>query len=176
MDNIPIELIRSKRRKRTVQAVISDGRLEVRVPEGLDPDEEARLVEQVAERALRKMTSSHVDLTERARQLAHRYDLPQPETVEWSSRQSKRWGSCKPAAGRILISDRLASMPGWVLDSVLVHELAHLETADHSPRFQALVQRYELTERATGYLIAMNAVRDRQPLVPKEDLARSMAS
>ena len=46
-------------------------------------------------------------------------------------------------------------MPGWVLDSVVVHELAHLEVDDHGPRFQALVDRYELSERARGYLIAM---------------------
>jgi hypothetical protein len=45
-------------------------------------------------------------------------------------------------------------MPGWVLDSVLVHELAHLEMAGHGRDFQELVGRYELTERAKGYLIA----------------------
>jgi hypothetical protein len=39
---------------------------------------------------------------------------------------------------------------------VLIHELAHLEVADHGPRFQALVRRYELAERAEGYLIAMS--------------------
>lgn len=154
MDDIPIELIRSKRRKRTVQAVMSDGRLEVRVPDGLDPVEETRLVEQVTERALRKITSFHIDLTERARRLARRYGLPQPESIEWSARQAKRWGSCSPDGGRIRISDRLASMPGWVLDAVLVHELAHLEVASHGPEFQAIVDRYDLTERARGYLMA----------------------
>lgn len=161
MDDIPIELVRSKRRKSTVQAVMADGRLEVRVPHGLDPVEESRLVEQVTERALRKITSTHIDLTERARKLAHRYGLPQPESIEWSTRQAKRWGSCTPDGSRIRISDRLASMPGWVLDSVLVHELAHLEAPDHGRRFQALIKRYELTERATGYLMAVNEGRSR---------------
>lgn len=154
MNEIPIEIIRSKRRKRTVQAAMADGRLEVRVPEGLDPAEEARIVEQVVGRARRKLTSAHIDLADRARRLARRYDLPQPESVEWSARQTKRWGSCTPDNGRLRISDRLASMPGWVLDSVLVHELAHLVVADHGPQFQMLVERYELTERATGYLMA----------------------
>lgn len=156
MDDIPIEVIRSKRRKRTLQAAMSDGRLEVRVPDGLDPAEEARLVDQITKRALRKLTSSHIDLTTRARRLARRYDLPEPVSVEWSTRQSKRWGSCTPDAGRIRISDRLAAMPDWVIDSVLIHELAHLEAADHGPHFKALVERYELTERATGYLMAMS--------------------
>lgn len=159
MDDIPIEVIRSKRRKRTVQAAMSDGRLEVRVPDGLDPAEESRLVAEITKRALRKLTSSHIDLTTRARRLARRYALPEPVNVEWSTRQSKRWGSCTSEAGRIRISDRLAAMPDWVIDSVLVHELAHLEVADHGPHFRALVERYELTERATGYLIAKNEER-----------------
>jgi hypothetical protein len=37
---------------------------------------------------------------------------------------------------------------------VLVHELAHLAVTDHGEKFQALVGRYELGERAEGYLIA----------------------
>jgi hypothetical protein len=45
-------------------------------------------------------------------------------------------------------------MPGWVLDSVLIHELAHLAVPNHGPNFQALVARYRLGERAKGYLIA----------------------
>ena len=65
-------------------------------------------------------------------------------------------GSCTAAERSIRISNRLASMPGWVLDSVLVHELAHLDEPNHGPRFKALVDRYQLTERAKGYLMAMS--------------------
>jgi predicted metal-dependent hydrolase len=154
MSDFPIEVIRSTRRKRTIQAAMTEGRLEVRVPDGLDPAEEARLVEQITRRVVRKLTSSKVDLAARADELARTYDLPAPVSVEWSARQMKRWGSCTPHSGRIRISNRLASMPGWVLDSVLVHELAHLEVAGHGRDFQELVVRYELTERAKGYLIA----------------------
>jgi len=160
MTNPPIDVIRSKRRQGTVSATLTEGRLQVRVPLGLDPAEEARLVRQVSDRVMRKATSLRVDLMKRACHLAHRYGLPQPAVVEWSSRQMKRWGSCSPEAGRIRISDRLAAMPGWVLDSVLVHELAHLVVADHGPDFRALVRRYGLTERATGYLIAKGEGRE----------------
>ena len=68
----------------------------------------------------------------------------------------RRWGSCTPSTGKIRISSRLASMPLWVLDWVIIHELSHLEEANHGPRFRALVGQYALAERAMGYLLARN--------------------
>ena len=46
-------------------------------------------------------------------------------------------------------------VPGWVLDSVLIHELAHIAEPNHGPAFQELISRYELAERASGYLMAL---------------------
>jgi hypothetical protein len=43
-------------------------------------------------------------------------------------------------------------MPGWVVDYVLVHELAHLLVPGHGPRFWELVSGYPKAERARGYL------------------------
>jgi predicted metal-dependent hydrolase len=43
-------------------------------------------------------------------------------------------------------------MPSWVVDYVLVHELAHLLVAGHGPRFWAHVENYPRSERARGYL------------------------
>lgn len=154
MSDFPIDVVRSKRRKRTVQAYLRDGRIKVMVPYGLDPDQESELVDELTSRIISRTTSAEVDLSERARALAKRYRLPMPADIIWSDRQKQRWGSCTPQDGRIRISSRLVGMPGWVLDSVLVHELAHLEVPDHGPDFQALVGRYELSERAKGYLIA----------------------
>ena len=162
MTDLPVDVIRSTRRKRTAQAYESDGRLRVLIPAGLDPEREQRIVEELVARANRKMVSREIDLVQRAHLLADRYDLPRPLSVVWSDRQMKRWGSCTPSAGRIRISRRLATMPEWVLDSVLVHELAHLAVPGHGKDFKALVARYAPTERARGYLMAKDEERGRR--------------
>ncbi len=82
---------------------------------------------------------------------------PKPTSVRWVTNQGSRWGSCTPVDGTIRLSDRLATMPGWVVDYVLVHELAHLIEIGHGPRFYRLVDAYPKAERARGYLLGVVA-------------------
>jgi predicted metal-dependent hydrolase len=72
--------------------------------------------------------------------------------VRWSTEQGKRWGSCSLDDASIRISSRVQGMPTWVLDYVLLHELAHLLHAGHGPQFWALVEVYPKAERARGFL------------------------
>ena len=61
--------------------------------------------------------------------------------MAWVSNQGSRWGSCTPARGTIRVSDRVQGVPDWVLDYVLLHELAHLLVVGHRPDFWALMDR-----------------------------------
>ena len=156
---LPVEVVFSTRRRSSVQASIVDGVVKVRAPASIDRDELDQMIPKLVARLERRYRADGVDLEARAAQLARRYRLPLPARVTWAEQQA-RWGSCTPARGHIRISTRLAAWPPWVLDYVLVHELAHLEQPNHSPAFRALVSRYPLAERAEGFLIATSYLDD----------------
>ena len=149
-----VEVIRSKRRRKTVQAVERNGVMRLSIPHTLSKEEESHWTNVMLRRLERRRGAEGIDLTRRARTLAERHRLPKPESIRWSESQTSIWGSCTPSRGTIRISARLAAYPRWVLDYVIVHELAHLRYQGHGPRFRALVDRYPLAERARGFLIA----------------------
>ena len=155
---LPIRVIRSPKRRKTAAAKILPDCIEVRVPAGMTPDAEAEMVASLVVRLERKRAAeaAGVNLAERAVALAHRYGLRPPESVSWAE-QNDRWASCTSARGTIRISTRLARVPAWVLDAVIVHELAHLIEPNHSPAFWELANRYPHQERASGFLEAMSA-------------------
>ncbi len=147
-----VEVIRSTRRRKTVEARKVDGTVRLSIPATMSATEEAHWVEEMRRRF--EEPSANLDLTRRAATLSSRYGLERPTEIRWVSNQRTRWGSCTPATKRVRISRRVAAFPRWVVDYVIVHELAHLTVPDHSPEFWELVERYELTERARGFLIA----------------------
>ena len=149
-----VEVVRSARRRKTVQARQVGDVLRVSIPATMTRADEDRWVAEMVRRVSRRADVARIDLAARARTLARRYHLPEPERITWSDRQQWRWGSCTPADGSIRISSRLGREPGWVLDYVIVHELAHLRIPEHSQAFWSLVARYPRAERARGFLIA----------------------
>lgn len=157
-----VDIRRSKRRKRTVSAYRDGERVVVLMPDRLSATEEARWVETMLQRLDRQRSKSRVSdekLLARAHELACRHlpEVPEPASVRWVSNQNRRWGSCTPADKSIRLSTRLQSMPAWVVDYVLVHELVHLVEPSHNAAFWDLVHRFPKAERAEGYLEGVSA-------------------
>ncbi|HKX15028.1 MAG TPA: M48 family metallopeptidase, partial [Propionibacteriaceae bacterium] len=94
---------------------------------------------------------------------------PEPTGVFWVTNQQHRWASCTPSTGLIRLSHRLQPMPTWVVDYVLLHELAHLVEPTHSDRFWRLVRRYPVAEKAKGFLEGYLAGQGRQLEVSDAD-------
>jgi predicted metal-dependent hydrolase len=139
-----------------VSAVFRNGVLEVRVPHWMPEAQRQQWVERMrarVERRRRRSSPTDAELEDRAQALNRRYFDGELSwtSIRWA-RQDSRWGSCTSTAATIRISDRLRGMPAWVLDSVIVHELAHLVHWDHGPGFWALANRYEDMAKANGFL------------------------
>jgi hypothetical protein len=156
MDDMEIELVRGTRRRKHVEAVLIGDRLRVSFPRWMSIDEAQVTAQELAERMRRRTDSSAIDVAARARRLAREYGLPRPRAVRWVDNMRQRWGSCTPDDSSIRVSTRLAAFPSWVLDYVLVHELAHLVVPSHGAAHDALVDRFALAERARGFLIAVD--------------------
>jgi hypothetical protein len=142
---------------RTVTAYRENGRTIVLIPARFTSAQEHEWVGRMLERLSaqdRRRRPQDADLAARAVELSRRYlgGLAQPASVAWAANQNTRWGSCTPADRSIRLSTRLRGMPAWVIDYVLLHELAHLIEQGHGPRFWDLLGAYPRTERARGFL------------------------
>jgi Protein of unknown function DUF45 len=147
----------SKRRKKTSEAKWVGGRIVVSLPAHLDVESRQKTIDWLVERLLtRHRLQSGLDddgLLARAIELSDRYLVgARPVSVRWVTNQSARWGSCSYYSGQIRVSHRLRVVPDWVLDSVLVHEVAHLTCPDHSPAFHKLAAAYPRHEEAGVFL------------------------
>jgi predicted metal-dependent hydrolase len=158
----PVRIITSRKRRRTVAARLRSGVLELLVPATMPHAERqhwAEVMSRRLERRAERSKPSDSRLAERAKVLNRRHF---DGRLAWTSigfaEMKHQWGSCTYTDGAIRIATRAASLPDWVLDYLLVHELAHLLQSDHGPDFHALENRYPLTERAKGYLLALDSM------------------
>jgi predicted metal-dependent hydrolase len=166
-----VEVRRSQRRRRTVSAYRDGERVVVLIPDQFSRAEESEWVDRMLARLAareERLGRSDEELLIRSRRLIDRYlsehgRVAVPTSVRWVTNQNGRWGSCTPADRTIRISHRIQEMPDWVIDYVLLHELAHLVVPSHNARFWALVGRYPKAERARGYLEGVAAAAGIEP-------------
>lgn len=165
-DNIPVRIVRSTRRTKTVSSQWKNERFVVSVPAALTESAERTFVEEMLRkyrqrRVATRQGNSNEALMQRALFLDRQYTggLACPVSVRWVTNQDKRWGSATVHQRTIRLSTRLQYMPQWVQDYVLVHELCHLvEPSDgHGRRFQVLLDRFERRAEADAYLHAFSA-------------------
>jgi predicted metal-dependent hydrolase len=159
---------RSARRKRTVTAYREADTIVVLIPQRMSKADEKVYVQDLVAKVLARESRTGAPrgdqaLADRARELSQRYlapqlgHAPQPASVTWVTNQNQRWGSCTPSARTIRLSHRMQPMPSWVVDYVLLHELAHLVESSHSRRFWRLVNVYPDSDKAQGYLEGFQA-------------------
>jgi predicted metal-dependent hydrolase len=171
-----IRVIRSRNRRRTVHGRQVNGVLEILAPAHLDDNALQPFIESIRKRIERRHAARSLDdqdLDRRTRRLNAEVFGGRLcwASIRWVTNQNRRFGSCTPGPGVIRISHRLAGMPAFVLDYVIVHELAHLIHAGHGDRFWREVSRYPLAERARGYLMAVGLEEDG----PGDDEDQAMA-
>ena len=155
------KIIRSKQRKKTISAREVDGVFVVQAPASMSDSELQPIIDNLRQRWERKQAKGQLDdkaLHRRTQELNRQYFKGELKwtSIKWVTNQNKsRFASCSPGDGTLRLSHRLAEMPAFVRDYVIVHELAHLLEANHGPKFWKLVNRYPKTERARGYLMAV---------------------
>ena len=165
-DDPRIDVRRSRRRTRTVSARVEGETVVVLMPAGLPETEERRLISEMLvklarSRGRRGARTTDAALMERAQALSRQWlgGRAVPESVRWVPTMTTRWASCSQGSREIRISESLRDVPAYVLDYVVVHELAHLVVpGGHPPEFWELVRTFPRTERAMGYLEAYSRV------------------
>jgi predicted metal-dependent hydrolase len=163
-----IEVRRSRRRRRTVSAYREGDTIVVMIPASMSKAQEVEWVEAMVarlEKKERRRLRSDDDLMRRATELSDLYlgGLARPDSVRWVENQKSRWGSCTPGDKSIRLSSRLQGMPAWVVDYVLVHELAHLIEHGHDAKFWSWVDQYPRAERAKGFLLGYSSANNIEP-------------
>ena len=165
MTQTDVKIIRSTKRKKTIQARMVNGKLWIYLPDNMAKAEEQKWIEQMSKkfdkRKQKQKLNGRETLQKRAQQLNKQYfngDLD--FNIKYVTNQTSKFGSCTPQTKMIRVSDRIATMPQWVKDYVIIHELAHLIHPNHSKKFWEKVYQFKYTERAKGYLIAVGMESD----------------
>lgn len=64
-----------------------------------------------------------------------------PGVIRYRATRS-RLGSCRKSTGEIMFSVYLLLFPDWIVEHVVVHELAHLIEPNHGPGFYRVMDRH----------------------------------
>lgn len=163
-DGALVVVRRTRRRKSGIAAFWEEGRAVIAAPASLSVEDEdfwvPHMVEKLEGRVAgsgskkRRPAAGDEALMQRAHVLSVQYlgGRAQAASVRWVSNQNSRWGSCTHSSATIRISHQVQGMPDWVVDYVLLHELAHLIHPNHSAAFWSELAGYPHLEQAKAFL------------------------
>ncbi|MDP2844912.1 MAG: M48 family metallopeptidase [Candidatus Methanoperedens sp.] len=155
-----VKIIRSPDRKKTVQARMVGDTLVVYLPLGIHREEERKLIEDMKQKLEKRKLKKRINKDDYPKKRFDEFNNKyfqgrlKVNSIEFVTNQERKNGSCTPANCTIRLSHKLLDMPKWVLDYVIMHEMAHLVHPDHSKAFWGKVGEFKYTERARGFLIA----------------------
>jgi predicted metal-dependent hydrolase len=156
-----IEVIKSKNRRKTISARLVNNIMRIQAPASIREEKLDEIIasfkKRFEKRQARKELNSE-NLFKIAQRLNKKYFDGKIEfdSIEYTENQNRLFGSCNFRTKTLRISHRLVNMPDWVRDYVIIHEMAHILEPNHGKSFWELVNRYELSERARGFLMAFN--------------------
>lgn len=154
-----VVIIRSKKRKSSIEAKIVKEKLFIYLPNTINESEEKKWIEKMtkwSQNYQKKKELNSSNLIKRAEELNNKYFKGNLDfSIKFVTNQNTRFGSCTSSTKTIRISDKIAKMPRWVQDYVIIHELAHIMHPNHTKKFWEKVNEYKFAERARGYLIAV---------------------
>lgn len=170
-------IVERKRRIKNVNARLKGSVLRVSAPPGMREDKLASVVEDLARKLLRRAHASRIndeaDALALSRKVAGRF--PEPPSVGrvlFVTTQRSRWGSYSPRTDTVRLNAALKSMPRWVLEAVVAHELTHAIHPDHSPSFWRLLREVcPETDLARSFLAGVSWLahgHERLPAVERE--------
>ena len=152
-----VEVRRARNRRRTVAAYRDDDKVVVLVPARFTRAEEQEWVATMLarlERSEKRRRPSDAGLARRAARTQREVPRRPGGAADRAVGRQPEQPVGELYAERPVdpVSTRLQGMPSWVIDYVLVHELAHLMETGHTAAFWRWVDRYPKAERAKGFL------------------------
>ena len=151
----------SQKRIRTIGAKMVGDTMHINAPAGIPQERLQRVIDKFKirfekQKLRQELNKTPETLQEIAQRLNNQYFSGKLEikSIEYSVNQDRIFGICNHRTKNIKISYRLKEMPDWVRNYVIIHELAHIIEPNHGENFWNIVNRYSLSERARGYLLA----------------------
>jgi len=158
VDGVTLQLCVTRKRVKNINVRLVGDELRVSAPRWVAEGELNDAIEVLGRRLVRRQRAREVngehDALGLARKVARRFpNPPKIATARFSTNQRARWGSYSTRTRTILLNAALRQMPSWVLESVVAHELAHIDHPDHSAAFWDLLRRVcPETDRARAFL------------------------